>query len=254
MKQSSVAAFFDIDGTLLPGPSLEWRLVAHLARNYELRPAAIGQWMRILLNESFAAVLRRGIMPVRLAAVDRNKHYLAGVRASVVEDWAAEHLANLAACEFFPDALAKIAWHRERGDKIFLISGSLAPLARAIGARVTSCGEIEVVATELEQRGGILTGKVAGEAMCGPAKARAMKRLAARHNLDLTRNYAYGNSSTDRWMLSSAGHPVAVNPSPPLVKLARRCGWPIVRWSTADDSTGNISDQRFAMEDKLIWR
>jgi HAD superfamily hydrolase (TIGR01490 family) len=254
MKQSAIAAFFDIDGTLLPGPSLEWRLVAHLARRLVLRPAAIGNWMGVFLAEYSSALWRRNIMPVRLAAVDRNKLYLAGARESILEEWAANHLESLATDEFFPGALAKIAWHRERGHRVFLVSGTLTPLARAIGARLADGGEIEVVATKLEIAGGILTGNIAGDAICGPAKACAMVRAAARYDLDLTRSYAYGNSSTDRWMLAAAGHAVAVNPCAALVRLARRCGWRIAQWSTAGDSTRNISDQRFTLEDKLIWR
>lgn len=254
MRQDKVAAFFDIDGTLVPGPSLEWRLVARLARNFELRPLAMGHWLRVFLSEGFSALWHNDIMPFRLAAVDQNKHYLAGVSESAVEKWAASQLANLPAHGFFCEALARIAWHRERGHKIFLISGTLAPLARAIAMRLACGGETTAAATELKSCDGVLSGNVAGETVCGPAKARVMARLAARHAIDLTRSYAYGNSSMDRWMLSATGHAVAVNPYTSLVRLARNCGWSIARWKPVDDCLQNIAGETLDLEDKLLWR
>jgi phosphoserine phosphatase len=95
-------------------------------------------------------------------------------------------------------------------------------------------GEIHVAATELESVGGLWTGRIAGEAICGPEKARAMSQLVERLHLDLAQSYAYANSSTDRWMLAAVGHPVAVNPGVTLAQLAREYGWPIARWNVDD--------------------
>ena len=69
--------------------------------------------------------------------------------------------------------------------------------------------------------------------MCGPAKARAIERLAAQYGLDLGRSYAYGNSWSDRWMLESVGRPAAVNPAARLARLTRYRGWPVLVWHAA---------------------
>jgi HAD superfamily hydrolase (TIGR01490 family) len=251
---NNVAAFFDIDGTSVRAPSLEWRMFLHLARASEMRPSAVGHWTKVFLTRGFQALWRNSIMPVRLPAVDRNKHYLAGVGEGMVAKWAENYIASLPTSEFFPEALAQFNWHRECGHRIFLVSGTLAPLARAVARRLAHAGEITVIATELESRNGLLTGVVAGEAICGPAKARAMARLAARFDLDVTCSYAYGNSSTDRWMLAVAGHAVAVNPAAPLARLARRLGWRIVRWNEVTDSVQRKSSQPNVPEEGLIWK
>ncbi len=229
VAEKKVAAFFDLDGTLVTPPSLEWRFVLHLARKRKLHLSSVTKWLGIFLFESFKQLAAPVLLPIRLAALDQNKAHLAGVAESAVAEWAKHHLETV---EFFPEALRQISWHRERGHAIYFLSGTLGPFARAVALLLAPhFGEILVSATELETVGGRLTGGIIGDAICGPAKARAMIRLGDRHNLDLTRSFAYGNSSTDRWMLAAAGHPVAINPGVALAQLARQHGWPIARWS-----------------------
>ena len=130
-----------------------------------------------------------------------------------------------------------MAWHAQQGHALVLVSGTLQPLAvlaaRALDAelRARGCATVaHVHGTLLEEAGGRWTGRLADEALAGAAKGRAAERLAEREGYALEECYAYGNSSTDRWLLASVGRPVAVNPSRKLALLARRAGWPILRW------------------------
>jgi phosphoserine phosphatase len=111
---------------------------------------------------------------------------------------------------------------------------------------------VRVRATQLETEGGRYTGRVHGEAVCGPAKARAMVRLAAEYSLDFQRSYAYGDSFADRWMLARVGHPFLVqgaeHSSWRLTRLARRRGWPVLCWSAANRKAGKI--QRSNVDDR----
>jgi HAD superfamily hydrolase (TIGR01490 family) len=213
-QRGRIAAVFDIDGTLLPAPSLELRLLSHLALNGELHLSAIGKWLRSLLTHTLA--------------LDANKAYLAGVKISAAQEWIAREFAEL---ELFSGALRLIDWHRRRGHTIVLVSGSLAPLARAVGILLAGDAEIFVNATELECDGGRWTGHVIGEANYGPAKERALIRIAAENNFDLSRSYAYADSWKDRWILSAVGHPIVVNSTSLMAQHARRCGWRLLNWN-----------------------
>jgi hypothetical protein len=51
--------------------------------------------------------------------------------------------------------------------------------------------------------------------------------LAEREGLDLAECWAYSDSSNDLPMLSTVGHPVAVNPDARLKRVARESGWDI---------------------------
>jgi HAD superfamily hydrolase (TIGR01490 family) len=213
-QRGRIAAVFDIDGTLLPASSLELRLLAHLALNRGLRLSAIGKWLRSLLAYSLV--------------LDENKAYLEGVRISAAQAWIAREFAEL---ELFSDALKIVDWHRRRGHAIVLISGTLAPLARAVASLLAGDAEIFVRATELECNGDRWSGRVHGEAICGLAKERALMHLATENNFDLSRSYAYADSWKDRWLLGAVGHPIAVNSAPRMARHARQCGWRLLNWN-----------------------
>ena len=216
---SDVAAFFDIDGTLVPAPSLEWRLALRLTARGELRAAAGVRWLGRILG---TAVNTQNRTLARVEMFDRNKVWLGGVDCSSVEN-AARMVAHYA--PLIPFTLRRLREHASRGHRIFLVSGTLAPIASALRERLATVAEIEVCATEVESKDGTCTGRVVGEAVCGPEKAVAVLRLAAKHNLDLAKSYAYANAIGDRWFLGTVGNPVVVAADRELAKLARDRGW-----------------------------
>ncbi len=66
----------------------------------------------------------------------------------------------------------------------------------------------------------------------GPAKAEAIKALAALEGLDLAACSAYSDSFNDLTMLSLVGDPCAVNPDPRLRAYAKQRGWRIRDYRT----------------------
>lgn len=240
-RRKRPAAFFDIDGTLLPEASLEMRFVRFLWERGEFGMAQGLRWMAGCLR--YAA---RGWT----AMAQENKAHWWGIRAERVNDFwrerwgaggAAKRGADTSRLDFFAVALARAEWHAAHGHAIVLISGTLAPLARHVArelaARLDSRGlraAIHTAATRLEEQGGRWTGRVVGVAVTGREKARAMRRLAWRLGLDLDRSFAYGNHANDRWMLASVAHPLAVDPSPKLALIARAHGWPVAQWTAEE--------------------
>lgn len=57
-----------------------------------------------------------------------------------------------------------------------------------------------------------------------------MEAFAAEHGIDLSASYAYSDSISDLPMLRAVGHPVVVNPDPPLAEIAREEGWQTMRF------------------------
>ena len=229
---SQIAAFFDLDGTLSPSPSLEWRFIAWLAARDEIDAEHLARWLR-----HFA----RNIWRDPYAATFENKHYLSGLPESLAADWEGSLAPDSLRC--FAFGAERIAWHHVQRHRVFLMSGTLAPLARAAARRLP--GPIEVCASELQARDGRWTGRLAGDHVRGEAKARAVRRLAARHDLDLGKSYAYGNSLADLPMLEAVGHPVAVNPEVGLERIACSEGeisnrggvtrnWRVCKWNTTE--------------------
>jgi HAD superfamily phosphoserine phosphatase-like hydrolase len=220
-----IGAFFDLDGTLLPAPSLEWRFIAYLLAHNKISLANIArsfaQCTRILLRDLNAAIYG-------------NKEYLAGLRESLASGWASSLLPG--SLPIFAGGLHRIRWHLARQHQIFFVSGTLEPLARTVASTVDRTmarqvpAHIEVFATRLEVCDARWTGALAGEHQSTEAKARKIRVIAAERGLNLARCFAYGNAMADLPMLSAVGFPSAVNPSSRLERVARVRGWQIWNW------------------------
>jgi HAD superfamily hydrolase (TIGR01490 family) len=229
-RNAEVAAFFDLDGTLLPLPSLETRFFRRLRYLRMIGLTNYLGWLREAVR-----LLPRGIKQILYA----NKMYLRRVRADAADagqDSAPRHGGEgPSPGEFFPEALERVAWHAQHGHAIVIVSGTLEPLAKRAAieleeelTRRGSGTAIEVCATQLETVDGVWTGRIVGDAMFGEAKLRAVKRTAARRGFDLEKCFGYGDSVHDRCMLESMGRPTAVNPSNDLARIAKRNGWPVL--------------------------
>ena len=239
---SRVAAFFDIDGTLVPPPSLERRFFAALRRRRAISTKSFLQWLARAVQ-----LAPSGIEAIRYA----NKMYLRGVaacapsskdtlvcaRASQDEAFSIGSSTGPPRSFFFPAAINQAAWHASADHAIVLVSGTLAPLAHqaavTLALKLAALGvsaNVGVCATRLEEVDGRWTGRILGNAVFGEAKALAIRHVAITESFDLRRCYAYGNSGGDRWMLDAVGRPAVVNPSRDLERTARLNDWPVLRW------------------------
>lgn len=119
-----------------------------------------------------------------------------------------------------PHALERLRWHIDRGDRVIVVSASLAcylePWAEEAG--------VEVICSRLQVRGGRLTGRYEGSDCCGEEKAARL-----RHILDAERYgeiYAYGDTDEDRDMLRLASRRFfrwrEVNDPPASSRITRR--------------------------------
>jgi phosphoserine phosphatase len=262
-----VAAFFDLDGTLVPLPSLERRFFRGLRHRREIPLSNYFVWWR-----EFLRLILGGIG----AVVHGNKMYLRGVRS--FEESGAENQIDSSAHKsgqtgggqasvpprriprwpvprFFEDGVERLAWHAMQGHTLVVVSGTLEPLAtaaaRALETELADRGivaGIRVRATNLEESEGRWTGRILGEAMFGKAKARAILKLAEEMSLDLSRSWAYGDSAQDRSVLAAVGNPSAVNPAAKLARIASKQGWPVLHWCGERNSTQRHGEHRDKQE------
>lgn len=96
------------------------------------------------------------------------------------------------------EAVERIQWHKNRGDRVVVVSAALdvylQPWCEAVG--------VEVICTRLEVRHDRVTGRYLGGDCCGSEKAR---RVRKRHRVtDYSDIYCYGDSDEDREMLMMA--------------------------------------------------
>ena len=97
-----------------------------------------------------------------------------------------------------PKAMEKIAWHKEQGHKIVVVSASMECWLKPWCDK----NELELIATKLEITNNKLTGKFASKNCYGPEKVNRIREI---YNLkDYERIYAYGDSKGDMEMLGIA--------------------------------------------------
>ena len=242
-RDGRIVAFFDVDGTLLPSPSLELRFFAALRSRGAIPPKNYFLWAAHavrLAPRGVAVVAHANKMHLRGVPVEscraRTTDSLDRPGVNQTENNSATAL-SVQPLSFFPAAMKQLAWHASADHAIVLVTGTLAPLAHevatALTLRLAARGlpaSIGVCATRLEKSQGRWTGRILGDAMFGEAKARAARQIAASQHFDLSRSYAYADAASDRWLLAAVGRPAVVDPSPDLGCIARLHDWPVLLW------------------------
>ncbi len=97
-----------------------------------------------------------------------------------------------------PEAIKKIKWHKERGDRVVVVSASVDCWVKPWCDR----HGLELIATKLEFGQNRLTGKFATPNCYGPEKVRRIKEKFDLADFDEV--YAYGDSRGDHDMLKIA--------------------------------------------------
>jgi len=216
----TVAAFFDMDNTLLRiETGMSW--VRFLYGRGELPPRMLAKaiyWSTLYK----LAVLDMDAVFTKLTA-DLRGDSEADMIAKC-EIWYRDHVAP----EVAPAARVAVEHHRQAGHLVVLATGSTqyaaGPVARGIGIDHVLSSVLEV------GTGGMFTGRPA--ALCfGHHKVALAEDWARRHGVDLAASYFYSDSYNDLPMLERVGTAVAINPDARLARHARRRGWRIRYWA-----------------------
>ena len=214
------AAFFDVDKTLIPGSSLF--LLARglyerdMFRVRDLLRFGWGQLMFRLRGEQAKKIAKS-----RESTLD----FVTGRSRSELIEWGREIAEERILPRVYEDIVRVIDGHRERGDITYLVTAAPIEVAETLAAALGMDGAAGTVA-EVDDAG-YYTGRLVGEPMHGPVKAKAVTQLAAELDLDLQECAAYSDSINDLPLLESVGYPHAVNPEGELRRIAMREGWPV---------------------------
>ena len=230
------AAFFDLDKTIIAKSST----------------LAFGRpfYQSGLLNRR--AVLRSAYAQFVFALagadedqMDRMRDYITamctGWDVAQIREIVNETLHDIIDPIVYDEAVERIQQHKSAGQDVVIVSSSGEEVVGPIGAMV---GADYVLATRMVVSD---DGKYTGEIeryVYGPAKAEAVRELAAERGYDLAESYAYSDSITDLPLLEEVGHPTAVNPDRALRKIAVERGWPILTFANGVPLRERISGLR----------
>ena len=219
------AAFFDVDNTVMQGAS-----IFHLARGLHRRHFF---GTRDILSAAWKQAYFRvvGVEDPEHVAEARNSAlgFIAGHTVAELEALGEEIFDEAMAHRIWPGTRALAQLHLDEGQRVWLVTAAPIEIASIISRRLGLTGALGTVSEHVD---GVYTGRLVGDLLHGPAKAEAVRALAAREGLDLQRCAAYSDSFNDLPMLSLVGDPCAVNPDAKLRAHAREEGWRVRDYRT----------------------
>jgi HAD superfamily hydrolase (TIGR01490 family) len=216
---SAVAAFFDMDRTLIRcNTGTEW--IRFLYRRGE-----ITRWK---LLRGFAWIVEYKLAVLDMEAVTTKAlAEMAGESERALIDKCREFTEASVLSQVAPKAREAIDFHRREGHVLAILSSSTPyvtePLARHLGIEHVLC-------TRFSVRDGILDGTHVRPACYGAGKVHWAEGFARERDIDLGRSFFYTDSYSDLPMLERVGVARVVNPDTRLRRHARRVGWQVDEW------------------------
>jgi phosphoserine phosphatase len=209
-------AIFDVDGTLVAGPSTEKRLFWMLLRAGRLGPRQLGAFLRFGTGHAG----RTGGHSWK-----RNKAYLAGLACDEVAALAARWVSRSAADWWYGPCVERLRRHLAAGDDVVLLTGTPQFVADAL---VKALGGGRAIGTLCAAEAGRFLASPPVRHPFGGAKLELARGLCAETGAAPADLVAYGDSVHDLPLLRFAGRAVAVRPDSGLAAAARVAGWEII--------------------------
>lgn len=215
------AAFFDLDKTLVPGSSMFLFARGLYQRDfYRVRDILRFAWGQAAFVIG-GSEREKGMQQSRDAALEfvkgRDQEELRALGREIAEDRILPRV--------YPDIARIVNDHMSWGDETYLVTAAPVELAEVVAHGLGMTGALGTL-SELDDEGRY-TGRLIGDILHGPEKAKAVAELAERHGLDVRECSAYSDSINDLPLLESVGRPHAVNPDHRLLRTARARGWPV---------------------------
>ena len=215
-----VAAYFDLDGTLLDDSS-EKTLAFGLAKRRPWRiPLGSTSWAL-----GFIGNLLRGRSVYDCA---RNRGHFSLSTWEILNKLSEEFVDSKLKHRVSSDAKERLEWHRAQGHRLVLVTATIQPMAIAMGKQL---GMDEIYGCGPEEMKGIISGSERGWSVPRrKGKVPVVEKDAKENNHDLSKCWAYGNTYADSFFMKLVGNPVAINPEGKLKDVVKENNWESYSW------------------------
>jgi HAD superfamily hydrolase (TIGR01490 family) len=218
---SGYLALFDMDRTLLDINSaalyVRWRRRHGLSTNLEV--LQVGLWM---LKYKF------GLLDAPRVAEKAMQRFRGDREDELQLDCSRWYRAEVRS-HISAEGRATVERHRAAGAVIAVVTSSTryaaSPLAQELDISHVICTQLEV------DDAGLFTGRLVQPMCFGEGKAWLAEQWALSVGADISQAFFYTDSISDVPLLQAVSHPVAVNPDPLLLRLARKNAWRIENWA-----------------------
>lgn len=201
-------AIFDVDGTLISGKSTEKRFIAWLLRRGCIGPRQVLSmvWFVVRWFPRFGRHVFR-----------KNKAYLDGLPEDLIAEEAGRFTLALPEADFIQPALVEFRRHKNNGDIVVLLSGTLQPIVEALSRRLGADLGLGAEACILDRR---YTAAPPSRHPFYHEKAKILDAVSKNYQIAADQISAYADSRFDIPILSRVGEPTAVCPDRGLAEWA----------------------------------
>jgi putative phosphoserine phosphatase / 1-acylglycerol-3-phosphate O-acyltransferase len=217
-----IGAFFDLDGTLVAG----FTAVILTQERLRRRDMGVGELLGMVqagLNHTLGRIEFEDLILKASSA-------LSGRLIDDLEEIGERLFAQRIESRIYPEMRELVRAHVARGHTVVLSSSALTiqvnPVARFLGITNMLTNTFET------NEDGLLTGGVVKPILWGPGKAAAVQRFAAEHGIDLKDSYFYADGDEDVALMYLVGNPRPTNPEGKMAAVAKRRGWPILKFNS----------------------
>ena len=217
-----IGAFFDLDGTLVAG----FTAVILTQERLRRRDMGVGELLSMVqagLNHTLGRIEFEDL-------IGKASRALAGRLIDDLEEIGERLFVQRIESRIYPEMRELVRAHVARGHTVVLSSSALTiqvnPVARFLGITNTLTNKFET------NEDGLLTGGVLKPILWGPGKAAAVQKFAAEHDIDLKDSYFYADGDEDVALMYLVGNPRPTNPEGKMAAVAKRRGWPILRFNS----------------------
>ncbi|PKH20120.1 HAD-IB family hydrolase [Enterobacterales bacterium CwR94] len=195
-------------------------------------------WLRWLESQGFASeeilqrdkVLMQSYYHGSLQIEDYMRNMLAPVAGKAtltVDGWVRRFIHRDILPRVYPLAKERIAFHRDRGDTVIVISANGEHLVSPIAEQLNAHGALAIGVEIVDD---CYTGNTYGTFTYKEGKVVRLKEwLSSQHTFNHV--WAYSDSHNDIPLLEQAHYAFAVNPDALLHDAARQRGWEVLNWS-----------------------
>ncbi|MCV7089878.1 HAD-IB family hydrolase [Mycobacterium interjectum] len=213
-----IAAFFDLDGTLVDG----FTAAVHVGDRIRRRQAGLGELLGV-----FEAALRYRFGRLEFEQlIVRAAGYLRGESLTELEELGDRLFVERVAARLYSHMHDIVQAHQDRGHAVVLSSSALSiqalPVARFLGISDVQCNHFEL------DEHGRLTGGIVTPIVWGATKAAAVQQFCSVNGVAAQRSYFYADGDEDAAAMSVVGCPRPVNPRAGLAAAAAAHGWPVM--------------------------
>jgi HAD superfamily hydrolase (TIGR01490 family) len=231
MTQGKIAAFFDLDRTLISVNS------AILYARFERKHGRIST-RQVLSTMGHSLLYHLNIGSMEKAYAKAMKHFTGVLEHDLVR-WSRDFFEEEVKPRLQPGAIPILQSHRKAGHTLVMLTSSSCYQA---DFACKAWGLDHWIANRFPTEDGRLLGTYSKPLVYADGKVVHAKAWALENGVDLKHSYFYTDSYSDLPMLEAVGYPMVVNPDPKLRAYAMKKKWELLDWRQAPDAMPQMQE------------